>query len=403
MQVVQTFNSGASFATSATMSATTAGNTIVVCVTDYNAGASMYPLSSPTIGTSPGVTWPGTTLLQFSQSPDVSSQSVGEAIWLIPNIPSGITNIQCGNFVNGNFASIAGCEVSGLGNAPLLDGVVANGSGNSSSLASGNTGATSAPSGFVFGCSVGYALQTNEPSAPWVNLGSMGNTYTTAGYQLSAAASSTFDYTTTSTGGGNAVWAAGCVVIKPNNVKWQVLQSAVAPCHIGTAIEANPVTLASNCSSGSTLIAYVQVNVSGSNSITSVKDDLGNSFTRLTDFEQSAGTNAELAIYILATPTADVGRKPTITVTTNHVNTLAGGILVQEVSGIMAGTDGSPSDLTGTAAGSVGSLGYTSTLTEEFLVSYYCDIESSTFFATPPLDGVMNRRASIAQAVVAIK
>lgn len=160
---------------------------------------------------------------------------------------------------------------------------------------------------------------------------------------------------------------------------WSVLQSAVAPCAFGTAIEANPATFGSNCSAGTVLLAFVQVNTNNVGSVSTVKDGAGNSFTKIYEFQT---VNAVIAsVWAMVTPAGDVGIKPAITATTSNPNAWAGGILIQEVSGIQAVADGSPASVAGTAS-PTGSPSYSTTAASEYLVAYYADNSTSSSTVT---------------------
>lgn len=154
---------------------------------------------------------------------------------------------------------------------------------------------------------------------------------------------------------------------------WSVLQSAGG--NSGTASES--VTLPSNCTGGTKLIAYVAAGVTPGETVSSVQDGSGNQFTSL-GFVTMAGTGfGKLYAWVLDMPSGDVGTKPAITATAT--NTSGGdtvSLLVQEVSGLLTGTsplDGALGSLTGTGGTSTGSPAYSSTAPGEFLVTMYGD------------------------------
>jgi hypothetical protein len=158
-------------------------------------------------------------------------------------------------------------------------------------------------------------------------------------------------------------------------MSWSVLQSAGVPMAFGTDIEASTVTLGSNCSAGSVLIAYVNVGTFGATSevIVSVKDGAGNSMTHLASAFQTASGNAcDISVWAMATPAGDVGTKPTFTATSNAPGSYPGGQLIQEVSGIQAVLDGTAGTATGTTNPAT-MPAYSSSAANEYLVCLYGD------------------------------
>jgi hypothetical protein len=157
-------------------------------------------------------------------------------------------------------------------------------------------------------------------------------------------------------------------------VAWSVLQSAsTAPVNPipGTTVT---VTYGTNLSSGSKLIAWVTISSSSTNDAVSVKDGSGNSFTQV-GLTLASGLN-QMSVWVLDTPAGDVGTKPVITLTVGHSGADAGGILVQEVSGLISGTtpfDGTYGSVTGASGTSTGNPSYSSTAANEYLVSFYGD------------------------------
>jgi hypothetical protein len=158
---------------------------------------------------------------------------------------------------------------------------------------------------------------------------------------------------------------------------WSLLQSKIAPCAFGTALESNPVTLASNCTEGSVLIACVAGHESSgqSGSCTSVKDGAGNAFTKLAEVTSPADSQTDKvfsSIWALATPAGDVGIKPTFTATPSALATYAGGLIVEEVAGITAALDGTIASASGTAS-PTGTPAYSTSVPGEYTVAYYAD------------------------------
>jgi hypothetical protein len=129
-----------------------------------------------------------------------------------------------------------------------------------------------------------------------------------------------------------------------------------------------------NLTAGTKVIAVVVVSFStGGNPVTSVKDGAGNTWTLITSYTSNA--NCFTGLYALDTPAGDVGAKPalTATITTNF----GASILVQEVSGLLAGNttamcDGVPAPGHGiTSPASCGA--YTAAVAGEYLMGIYGD------------------------------
>ena len=152
-------------------------------------------------------------------------------------------------------------------------------------------------------------------------------------------------------------------------MSWLVLQSASsAPSSTGQPVL---VTYANNLSAGSKLIAYA-LSTTGSG-FTTVLDSNSNSFTQVGPTVTSGF--AVLQTWVLDTPAGDVGTKPTITATGEGA-TGTPGMLIQEVSGLLPGTsclDGTQGSVTGTGGTSTGTPTYSSTASNEYLVSFYAD------------------------------
>ena len=152
-------------------------------------------------------------------------------------------------------------------------------------------------------------------------------------------------------------------------MSWNVLQSA-SPAPSGT-VSSVAATYTANLSSGSKLIAFTQSSASGD--VATVADGSSNQFTKAGPTLVS-GSN-RMSVWVLDTPSGDVGTKPVITATLAS-GTSPMGILVQEVSGLIAGTtpfDGTYGSVTGTGGTTTGSPTYSSTGSGEYLVSFYAD------------------------------
>jgi hypothetical protein len=159
-------------------------------------------------------------------------------------------------------------------------------------------------------------------------------------------------------------------------VAWSVLQSVGAVVASGNGA----ATYTTNLSSGSVMICCLGVDVSRvTNPITAVKDTAGNSFTDILSVEQ-ATDHSWTEIWALATPSGNVGTKPTITSTAAANNGVATVLL--EVSGIQAVTDGTAIGKTGTGTPATGGA-YSTTTSNEFLIMAYGDAGYSTTQSTP--------------------
>lgn len=166
----------------------------------------------------------------------------------------------------------------------------------------------------------------------------------------------------------SAANACQAVLIRDTSF-WTVVQSAKATTS-GTTVAATFAT--ANVQAGNKIIAYVSVGATGAPALVSVKDAALNTWTQVGNSNQA---NGRVYIYALDVPSGDVGTKPTITATATSTPGL--GIIIQEVSGLLAGNttamcDGAAGTLTGTAA-STGNPTYTATAQSEFVVSAYGD------------------------------
>lgn len=156
---------------------------------------------------------------------------------------------------------------------------------------------------------------------------------------------------------------------------WSVIQSA------STSVDATSVTATfstANLSAGSKIIvAAGSSNTASVPAISSVTATGGNTLTQIA--AASAGT-ARIYLYALDATgsggTTMVGTKPTITATWASGGGL--GLVIQEVSGLLAGNtsamaDGTPATLTGSTT-TTGSPTYSSTAVSEYLIACYADI-----------------------------
>ena len=156
-------------------------------------------------------------------------------------------------------------------------------------------------------------------------------------------------------------------------MSWSLLQS-----QSGDVAQSPSLTVSytANASAGTKLIAYVIVfDSTTSATISSVKDGNGNSFTQKSSSPQGLGGGyyTNLYIYALDTPSADVGIKPSVKVTTSGGSgTPYITMLIEEVSGLAAETSSADGTF-GTSASSnfsnPSTPSYSSTAANEFLVS----------------------------------
>lgn len=166
-------------------------------------------------------------------------------------------------------------------------------------------------------------------------------------------------------------------------MSWSVLQSNGANADGMTGL----LTYLSNLSSGTKLIAAVQVY---QGTTTSVTDGNGNNFTKIqANAYTTSQDHGELSVWALDTPAGDVGTKPTVTVTTSFGGTAwTGAMVIQEVSGLATGytVDGTPAISSGTISsnGSVSTGTYSTTAAGEYLLAAYSDDEyAQTTVGTP--------------------
>ena len=164
---------------------------------------------------------------------------------------------------------------------------------------------------------------------------------------------------------------------------WARLQS-VSGTNAGSGNAAATFTTA-NLTAGSKVIAVVAVSCSsGSFIVTSVKDGALNTWTQLAT-KISADFGTHLGLYALDTPAGDAGTKPTITAT---IGTNFGAkILLQEVTGLVAGNtsamlDGTAATATGTTSPATTGA-YSSAAASEYLVACYGDPGLGISLTTP--------------------
>ena len=157
---------------------------------------------------------------------------------------------------------------------------------------------------------------------------------------------------------------------------WNHLQSASATANTGSAV----VTYGSNVSAGTKLIAVVAAEVGA---VSSIKDGTGNAMTQLDEIAYEPIT---AAIFAMDTPAGDVGTTPTITATLGSNGGSA--ILVQEVSGLLAGNttamiDGAVVANDGNNSGPAVTGAYSSGAAGEYLLAVAGDPGNFVTFGTP--------------------
>lgn len=154
---------------------------------------------------------------------------------------------------------------------------------------------------------------------------------------------------------------------------WSRLQSASNGAGTGSTVSA---TYTSNLTSGTKLIAVVTVFAT---TASTVKDGAGNSFTKLASIglNNSTAGNGELSLWAADTPAGDAGTTPAITATPASATGFYA-ILIQEVSGLLAGNTSAMLDGTAGTSFASGSTSlacgtYSSAAAGEYLVALYGD------------------------------
>jgi hypothetical protein len=156
-------------------------------------------------------------------------------------------------------------------------------------------------------------------------------------------------------------------------VAWSVLQSNSNGVGTGSTVSA---AYTGNLTSGTKLIAVVTVYTT---TTSTVKDGAGNSFTKLAAaaLNNSTSANGELSLWAMDTPAGDAGAQPTITATPVSATGFYA-ILIQEVSGLLAGNTSAMLDGTAGTSFANGSTSlacgaYSSAAAGEYLIALYGD------------------------------
>lgn len=347
----------------------TAGNTLIITGDIFDASLSGVTISS--ITDTAGNTWHFSTS-NSTKPPYADEAPAGETLvtfiaWTIN--AKAITSVSVTLSAN-CFANIDISEWSGIGYADV---------GAISHVSSGATG-TTIPSGsltcsttgeLVIGCmdSSGAAAVT-APAGTTKLPNASPNAFFP--YELSQSGTVSWNWGCSANPGD---YTSVLMAFAPQT--WTVLQSAKAQTVLGTAIENNPATFGTALSSGSVMLAITHMSCGVAGHIVSVKDGNNNSFTKIGEIDPVSSFPApSIGIWALATPAGDVGTKPTITATPSTLGTFAGGLIIQEISGISAAGDGTPGTVQvvlGTGGGSTGNPTYSSNAAGEYLLSVYGD------------------------------
>ena len=186
---------------------------------------------------------------------------------------------------------------------------------------------------------------------------------------------------------------------------WSVLQSNSAQPDPGTGAVAYTTA---NLSAGTKLIAFICAGGGSNPEVTAMKDGASNAMTKLgAVLLGGTAANGELSAWAMDTPAGDVGTKPTITPTMAGGNQSLG-IVIQEVSGLLAGNttamiDGTAATSSGSISsnGSVACAAYSTTAAGEYLVALGGDDEASTLtWANPTGSTTYTRDAKAVNASV---
>jgi hypothetical protein len=151
---------------------------------------------------------------------------------------------------------------------------------------------------------------------------------------------------------------------------WSVLQEKS---NFGSSLNATVTFTTANVSAGTKIIVWITVDASASpqSSVTSVKDGALNTWTLVAGPASDNSTGATFC-YALDTPAGDVGTKPTITATLT--SNFGWAIIVQEVSGLLAGNttamrDGTPGLANASSTGPCVPGAYSTAAANEYLMA----------------------------------
>lgn len=204
-----------------------------------------------------------------------------------------------------------------------------------------------------------------------------------------------------SVGGGSWSWtgsAAGGVILM--GLLPRVTQS-VSKAATATSGSTATVTPPYNLTQSTKLVIGIGWASSTTQTVSSVKDAAGNSFTKVTSAPNSGGPSGT-DLWFLDTPQADVGTAPVITVTFS--GTVNASLLLQEVRGLVPGTstaavmDGTAATHTGAGGSSATSGVYSSAVAGEFLVGVYGDDGGPETLGTPTGSTTLTKDANCVSA-----
>jgi hypothetical protein len=206
----------------------TAGNTIFLLASAYNASGATISSSDPEYdGSIPA----GSVKLKDEQSPISGGDSVYGTIWMLPDVAGGATSVilTVTNGENVSSTGLVAIEVSGLGASPSLD-QSASDQGNSTGPTSGPTGDITAAPEIILGAGVEFAQAVTPPGSPWTSYRA-GADYTAFGYQIVTSDGNPYTYACTSssaapwcgmiatvqgTGGGTPHTATAALTVTPS-------------------------------------------------------------------------------------------------------------------------------------------------------------------------------------------
>ena len=331
-------------------------------------------------------TVPTTSTSGWTQILSIQATTVSIAIWTAKGAATAPVFTSTGSGT-ASHARIT-CEIISLhdsgGKTPVLD-VSGTGTGTTTSLTvttSANVSGSGEYALSVFcegGTSNGTGTYTK--GSAWT---AITDTFSTTGYAHSAfdelsSPSSGSTLSEASSWTATTAHAAGIVAVFAPPPAWTVLQSCSALNASGSTITATFTT--ANLSAGTKLVAYVQGEQAAGTAfgLASVKDSNGNSLTQKSATPQGAGGGytTNLWVFALDTPAGDVGTKPGVTVTWNGAgaSTVAGAILVQEISGLApeaSSLDGTPGTGAASNTSQPSTPSYSSTASGEFLFNVLC-------------------------------
>jgi len=164
-------------------------------------------------------------------------------------------------------------------------------------------------------------------------------------------------------------------------VAWSRVQSASTAASV-SAVGSVSTSYATNLTSGTTLLAACSVatQTGTSTEVGSVSDNNGHTFSLVG--RKFTTPLVDVSLWLLNTPSGDAGSKPKITATlSSGTGNMA--LLIQEVSGLSGSVDGTLGTLAGSGTGTTGSPTYSSSASNEYLVSVYGDDGGPVTYTKP--------------------